>query len=326
MKENFFKGNYGIFMHYLIKHNRASVTAEEWNEQTRSFDAEGVARQAHEVGAKWVFFTMGQATGHFAAPNSAFDGIAGVYPSKCSERDIPLELYGALSKYGIKLCLYMPSEAPNCPNFNWHYGKNKETGEIYTDRQADFQRKWESVIREWSMRYGERVSAWWVDSCYFADTMYNHPDEPNFRSFAAALRSGNPDALLAFNGGINVNLESITDENDYTPGELATALPIDFSRFPMSVKTKNGKFPLADAPVQYHLLCSLGKDWGHLCKTDEPRFPDALVSSYTEYILGMGGAMTWEVPVDQCSGLMNENYMRQLMLTRDRIDAMGAER
>jgi len=112
MKENFMKGSYGIFVHYLIKHNDPNVSSEEWNKQTSAFDAEGLARQAHESGAKWLFFTMGQASGHYAAPNRAFDEIAGVYPSKCSERDLPLELSEALKPYGIRLCLYMPSEAP----------------------------------------------------------------------------------------------------------------------------------------------------------------------------------------------------------------------
>ena len=82
MKENFMKGNYGLFVHYLVKNNDASVTSEQWNAQTESFDAEGLARQAHEVGAKWLFFTMGQASGHYAAPNAAFDEISGETPSK----------------------------------------------------------------------------------------------------------------------------------------------------------------------------------------------------------------------------------------------------
>ena len=88
MRENFMKGNYGIFVHYLVKYNDRSVSAEEWNRQTAGFDAEGLARQAHEAGAKWLYFTMGQASGHYAAPNAAFDEISAEKPSKCSERDL----------------------------------------------------------------------------------------------------------------------------------------------------------------------------------------------------------------------------------------------
>lgn len=318
MRDNFMKGQYGIFVHYLVKFNDPNVTAEDWNRQTEGFDAEGLARQAHEAGAKWLFFTMGQASGHFAAPNAAFDEITGVKPSKCSSRDLPLALSEALRPYGIRLGLYMPSEAGNCPNFGWHYGKNKQTGEIYKDRQVDFQLKWERVITEWSLRYGDRVSAWWVDSCYFADAMYNFLDRPNFKSFAAALRAGNPDAMLAFNNGIYIPVHSITDENDFTPGELATALPISFDRAPIRIKIGDQFLTPDQAPVQYHLLCSLGRDWGHLVKSDEPRLPDGMVSAYTEYILGMGGAMTWEVPVNR-QGLMSDSFLRQLRLTKEHM-------
>jgi len=316
MRENFMKGSYGVFIHYLVKYNDSSMSAEEWNEQTESFDAEGLARQLHEVGAKWLFFTMGQASGHYTAPNAVFDEISGDCPSKCSKRDLPLALYDALKPYGIRLCLYMPSEGPK--SFGWHFLKNRETGEITNDRQVEFQLKWERVITEWSLRYGERISAWWVDSCYFPDIMYDFPDRPNFHSFAGALRAGNPNALLAFNNGVRIPTESVTDEDDYTAGELVKFLPIAFDRMPISIKTKDGITPIDKSPLQYHLLCSLGRDWGHLVKTDEPRFPDALVSSYTEYILGMGGAITWEVPVNT-KGLMSESFVRQLSITKKHI-------
>lgn len=313
MKENFFKGNYGVFTHYLTV---AATTSEAWNARTAQYDAKGLAKQLHEAGAKWLFFTLGQASGHFAAPNSTYDRIAGVHPSRCSKRDLVEALYEALAPYGIKLCLYMPSEAPNCPHFGWRWGKNKETGEPTGDRLADFQLKWEAVIEEWSLRWGRKIAAWWVDSCYFADQMYRFEDRPNFHSFAAALRAGNPDALLAFNNG-KLPPESMTEEDDYTAGELITALPVAFDRFPLCVHTRDGAVPLAKLPsgLQYHLLCSLGRDWGHLVKAREPRFPDALVRGYNEYITGMGGAMTWEVPVDEY-GLIPEAFVRQLRALR----------
>lgn len=318
MRDNFLKGNYGILVHYLVKNNDRSVSSEDWNKQTEGFDAEGFARQANEVGAKWVYFTMGQASGHYNAPNSAHDKFKGEYPSKCSKRDLPLALYEALKPYGIKLCLYMPSEAPR--ELGWRPLRNRETGEIENDRLVDYQLKWEEVIKEWSLRYGDKVSAWWVDSCYYPDIMYNFPDRPNFHSFAAALRAGNENALLAFNNGWNIPTESMTDEDDYTAGELATFLPIAFDRFPIRIKMKNEEcISISEAPIQYHLLCSLGSDWGHLVKTNEPRFPDGLVSTYTEYVLGMGGAMTWEVPVDE-KGLMHENFVRQLRLTKEHME------
>jgi len=46
------------------------------------------------------------------------------------------------------------------------------------------QRHWEAVCREWSLRWGDRVSRWWIDGPYDA-AAYSHPDEPNYRSFPA---------------------------------------------------------------------------------------------------------------------------------------------
>ena len=71
-------------------------------------------------------------------------------------------------------------------------------------RLVEFQRRWESIIREWSLRWGQDVSGWWIDGCYFPDQMYRFDDEPNFASFAAALKAGNPQAIVAFNPGVKV--------------------------------------------------------------------------------------------------------------------------
>lgn len=38
MKENFFKGNYGVFTHYLTV---AATTSEAWNARTAQYDAKG---------------------------------------------------------------------------------------------------------------------------------------------------------------------------------------------------------------------------------------------------------------------------------------------
>ena len=308
--DNFFRENWGVFTHYLTK---STVSAAEWQARTARFDAEKLAAQLHAVGAKWLFFTLGQASGHFAAPNATFDAITGETPSKCSERDLVEALYDALAPYGIRLCVYMPSEAPHCPNFGWHRERLPD-GSFKGERLTEFQTKWEAVITEWSLRWGNKVSAWWVDSCYTADAMYRSPEPPNFHSFAAAMRAGNPDAMLAFNPGIRIPVVSLTEEDDYTAGELATSLPTAFDRFPMGVSSPKGFTPVSElTDIQYHLLCSLGRDWGHLVKTTEPRFPDGMVPAYTEYILGMGGAMTWEVPVDD-NGVICEPFIRQLSL------------
>ena len=81
---------------------------------------------------------------------------------------------------------------PEWDGGRWQLKPGDYTTHSVDERLSEFQRNWEAVIREWSNRWGDDVSAWWVDKCYYANVMYRHPDEPNFAGFAAAARAGNP--------------------------------------------------------------------------------------------------------------------------------------
>ena len=127
--------------------------------------------------------------------------------------------------------------------------------------------------------------------------MYRHDDEPNFRSLAAALRSGNPDALVAFNPGVVVPVVCHTEHEDCTAGEIARALP----ECPGAWVERNGH------NARYHVLSYLGESW---CK-GEPRFPDEMVVGYTRHVMSKGGVVTWDVPI-QRSGLIPAPFVAQL--------------
>ncbi len=314
---------WGVFMHFLTGKD---TTPEEWNAKVDGFRTGELAAQLASVGASYFFITVGQASGHYCAPNATYDGIAGVLPSKCSRRDLVADLYDALTPHGIRLLVYMPSEGPSVQpekgRFGWEYcyvkdenGKVVEPRRFTGERLADFQRRWESVIREWSLRWGKKVSGWWVDSCYAADAMYRFPDEPNFHSFAAALRAGNPDAVVAFNPGVKTPVIRWSDEDDYTAGEIMGALPVGDWRPDADKGPRGNRFgpPPADVKgAQYHILTHLGQYWGY----GAPRFPDELVVGYTRFVNSHGGTVTWEVPhLD--NGLIPDEYLRQLTLLRD---------
>ena len=76
------------------------------------------------------------------------------------------------------------------------------------------------MIRDWSQRWGDKVSGWWFDGCYWPNAMYRGAQMPNFASFAAAARAGNSSSIVAFNPGVIGRLLSITPEEDYTAGEI----------------------------------------------------------------------------------------------------------
>jgi len=173
---------------------------------------------------------------------------------------------------------------------------------------AEFQRRYEEVVREWSERWERKVSGWWVDGCYSADDMYRHPEPPNFRSFAEAMKAGNPDALVAFNPGVKVPVISHTEFEDYTAGELSGDLPVGgwglgdnpaFCNFGPITRWVNG--------AQYHVLNFLGPWW---CQPP-PRFPTELVVGYTRCVNTHGGVVTWDVPIDR-DGRIPEPFLAQL--------------
>jgi hypothetical protein len=189
--------------------------------------------------------------------------------------------------------VYLPSGGPGQDKvadqaLGWQNGPHSN---------KDFQRKWEQIIGEWSVRWGRKVSGWWFDGCYFPNTMYRSPDAPNFASFAAAARAGNPDAVVAFNPGVVYRMLSLTPYEDFTAGEIDKPDLIQIRR------ADGGKID----GTQIHMLSYLGQTWG----MGAPRFTAAEVIAYTQKITDAGGAVTWDVPVE-LNGTISQPFLDQL--------------
>lgn len=300
MQTDWFKdAKWGVFTHYLTG---KETSAEGWNRRVDNFDVSGLARQLESVGTAYYFITIGQNSGHYCSPNVTYDSYVGIKPSKCSKRDLINDIYDELAPKGIKLLVYLPSGAPAddpvaMERLGWKWGYKGDWPAWNTgrtgERLADFQRRWEEVIREWSFRWGKKVTGWWIDGCYFADEMYRHTDPPNFQSFAVALKAGNPDSIVAFNPGVLTPVISMTEYEDYTAGEISDAFPVCPGRW---VKG-----------AQYHILSYLGERWGG----GNPRFVDKFVVGYTEDVNSKGGVVTWDVPISE-GGLIPQLFIDQL--------------
>jgi hypothetical protein len=306
------EAKWGVFIHYLAAPagtEPSPMTAEAWNRRVDAVDVERLAAQLATVSAGYCFLTVGQNSGHFCA---------GIVPSKCSRRDLITDLHRALAARGIALGVYATNAPPACEpetvaRFGWEWGYEGDWPRVDTPRTgrrlAEFQRKWEAVLRDWSLRWGNRVSAWWIDGCYFADAMYRFPEPPNFESLAGALRAGNPDALVAFNGGgkiagthiCEVPLVRMSPCEDFTAGEIDGALPVGDVH-------NGGMLPLPSTVdgAQWHALSFLGQTWG----VGPPRFPEELAAGYTKFVAQHGGAVTWDVPTD--NGVIPDDFLRQL--------------
>lgn len=288
---------WGVMTHYLAdwkaREATEQMTVEKWNEMIDHFDVEGLAKQLKSVGAGYYLVTIGQNSGYYLSPNAAYDKYVGIQPSKCSRRDLVADLSQAMHKGWIKLMVYLPAGAPNGDRvareaLQWQSG-------AYPNRE--FQLKWEQVIREWSTRWGRKVDGWWFDGCYWPNTMYRSDEPPNFASFAAAARAGNPDSVVAFNPGVVPRILSLTPHEDYTAGETNDLDRVEIRR------AVDGKID----GVQVHILSFLGERWG----MGAPRFKAEQVVKWSRDIHNKGGVITWDVPI-QASGLISQPFIDQL--------------
>jgi hypothetical protein len=297
---------WGVMTHYLAdwkaRDYKLQMSVEEWNRLVDGFDAEGLAKQLESVGARYYQISIGQNSGYYLAPNAAYDKIVGIQPSKCSRRDLVADLAEALGKRGIRFMVYLPSGAPGQDKvadaaLEWRNGP-------YPNRE--FQRKWEQVIREWSERWGKKVSGWWFDGCYFPNSMYRSPEAPNFASFAAAARAGNPEAAVAFNPGVVYRMLSVTPYEDYTAGEIDKPDLVTVRR------SADGKMD----GTQLQMLTYLGATWGR----GEPRFTAEQAIEYTRKFRAFGGAVTWDVPVE-LNGTISQPFLERLAALGKAINA-----
>lgn len=288
---------WGVMTHYLAdwqaQVNQLDMTVEQWNKMVDGFDVEAMARRLESVGAGHYQISIGQNSGYYLSPNAVYDKFVGIAPSKCSRRDLVADLSEPLSRRGIKLMVYLPSGAPAGDRaareaLNWLNGPypNKE-----------FQLKWQQVIAEWSQRWASKVSGWWFDGCYFPNSMYRSADPPNFASFAAAARAGNPDSAIAFNPGVIYRLIGQSPDEDYLAGEIDK---------PDQASVHRGYDGLIDG-TQIHMLSFLGTKWG----MGTPRFTTDQVIAYTKAIRDHGGAVTWDVPVE-LDGTITQPFLDQL--------------
>jgi hypothetical protein len=288
---------WGVMTHYLAdwqaRVNKLDMTVDLWNKMIDGFAVEEMAKRLEQVGAGHYQLSIGQNSGYYLSPNSVYDKIAGIAPSKCSKRDLVADFYEPLRRRDIKLMVYLPSGAPAgdkaaCAALEWMNGP-------YANR--NFQRKWEQVIAEWSRAWGEKVVGWWFDGCYYPNSMYRSTDAPNFASFAAAARAGNANSAVAFNPGVIYRLISVSLDEDFTAGEIDK---------PDQVTVRRNADGRIDG-TQLHMLSFLGETWG----VGAPRFTTDQVVAFTKKIRDVGGSVTWDVPVAM-DGTIADAFLEQL--------------
>lgn len=242
----FAAAKYGVFVHYLagIQNNPGHVASlgrqTSWDECVREFDVEKFAERMHEAGAGYVIFTMMQRKRFLIAPNATFDRLTGYKPGEaCATRDLVEDLYQALHKRGIPLMLYWTGDGP-CDDPQAAAALHWPTEGRVTE---EFVRNWAEVVREYGLRYKDKVCGFWVDGCY----RFIGYDENKLGILADALRAGYPQRIIALNPGVEDHVRAYSRHEDFTAGEQNSFSDLPFDRF------VEGK--------QWHILSYLGTNW-----------------------------------------------------------------
>lgn len=288
------EAKWGLFAHYLAEKKEGlsdEMIGKQWNEKVNSFKIEKFANQLTKLKVPYFFITVGRGD-CFCSPNSTYEKFFGPSKGKLTERDLVAELAKELNSRGIKLGVYI--------------------GAVGRHDSAEKQEMYRAVIREWSLRWGESVSAWWVDGA-----AYQSPEI--FEAYTAAFKSGNSRAIVSYNVGpvgmSRQQLVPVTEHEDYLAGEVDFVLPTS-ADIPKGLvgrgifnmyETSNfyrGPNILGD---QLHFLNFLGT-WWH---TGEPRFSNELVIGWTKHIIKNKGAVTWDLPIGS-DGTIQEAYFKQV--------------
>jgi hypothetical protein len=310
---------WGLMFHFLdspaSSTDLSTTSALAWNHRVDAFDVNAFAEQVKETGASYIIFTLGQNSGHFCTPNPVYDELTGIAESRLSHRDLIDEIASALAPE-VNVIAYMPSHAPathhevvralkcmppwNCET--WGYKRFWADAESADERLTEFQAHWEAILRYWGLKYGKKVAGWWIDGCYYHEKLYNADTEPNFKSFARALRAGNSARVLAFCSGTANPFMRLSEEQDYTAGETSTSFPVH-NKWQSLKEQADGQ--------QLHLLSYMGNWWGE----GSPRFDDQFVAGYTRQFIQSGGVLTWDVPIDR-NGHIPVKFRQQLKQMR----------
>jgi len=281
-----------------------------FNQIVNSFDVNAYANDVAQTGATYVIFTLGQA-GYFCSPNSTLNGLCGTVTSN---RDLVSEVSDALAARGIKLIAYMPSGAPQIMAAGTQYQTS--------GRNADFQNHWQAAIAEYSNRWGDKVAGWWFDGCYTWQDMYAFTAAPNFQTFGAAAKAGNPGAIVAFNDGSGP-YSNHSQYGDWAAGEIHDPN--------QSLGECEGRWVKGTDPatgnafqLQWNLHTFLGHNFlgnGYGGPNDTPRFSNSYLINYIKRVIANGGTCEFDVPMHMgggtdpnpsLAGHLGANFMPQL--------------
>jgi hypothetical protein len=308
-------GHWGMMCHWIAP-GPAPEKGEPITDLNRAVDAFQLSHfleQFQASGASYLILTIGQNSACYASPNKTLDRLAG--PGHASRRDLILEIATGVHKLGKRFIAYLPGEikAPEALHkaFAWNPAD-----------QSEFERRYTSFVREYSLRFGKLIDAWWFDGCY------TWPDFPNkvrhWQMWIDAARTGNASRPVAFNDGALLQgvIEPTTPLEDYYSGEcdgFRDGKVILGRADKTSLILPKGRF-VEGTDIQFHVMTPVdcGGEWAH----EEPgpmlppRFTDAELFPPVLHTLKVGGMVTLNTGISQEGHLGAQSVAQLKRLSR----------
>ena len=298
-QDRFLSRRFGVFNHFLYGNpsdgaNELNAHAAlDWDKCVSKLDVQKLAAQLHEVNAGYYIITLMQGSRHMLAPNSTYDRIACTKPGEaCPRRDLIGELAEALQKYDIDLFLYYTGDGPYLdPVIGPKFGLGNPRGKV----TEQFVLNWASVLREYALRYGDRIKGWWIDGCYREFLGYT---DNLMQIYYDACKAGNPAALVAMNDGIKPGFQKNFRDEDFVCGEFE-----DFEVLPPA-RLIDG----AQAHILAPLGCGQAANPRNRWRTRGARLSKECLLDYVQRANAAGMAVSIDVFVDH-SGAWDSDQM-----------------
>lgn len=296
----FSKAGFGLFIHYSTLSLPEHGEKKDFFDAVRDFDVDKFVYQASSCGAKFVFITASHTHMMLPFPLKEMDDIV---PNHTAKRDLISELSDKLEKNGIKLMLYFNGDG-SCDK-PWqdvtHFEDNQKLHAEYCYR----------IAKAISDKYGKKIHGWWIDCCY---DNYLAPHDKigrghryDYARYADALRSGNPDSIVAFNfrGTTDWGCEWGIGISDFQAGEENGLDHLPKSRFD------------GEGGSQWFALCWMDKYWVNETPGEPvPVHKNEDVLKYVKEIKKHGGVFAYNCAVYQ-EGYISDKTFEQLMWLKE---------
>jgi hypothetical protein len=297
------QGKYGVFIHYIP--GIADITGSNdgsWDATVNAFDTDAFAAQVNATGASFVVISIGQIDGYYCMPNQTYESLTG-QTGFASQRNLLSDIYDSLQEVNpeIKVMAYLASEGPRAaPSaISGPGGLNCANGP--GPMRADFRKKFNKIVKEWSLSMGSKLSGWWFDGCWsywditydsIGNPVYNNPPDgsrglDNLNALITACRAGNPNAAVACNTFmLPSGPDGYTTQADFVTGESNL-----FDRTPI-----NPTVPVSDAngtsSLHWNLTSFIGKWWANAGTTSNATpYPTQQLTNYVYFACKAGGSL-----------------------------------